>query len=388
MAVINLGSRINIDNKKTIMLPGIKDKKFTIVFNDPYAKKVNRAMLELRKIGLKYDDKTSDEALAAKNGAKVRVIYDTSGSRGTKPAFFDHLRELGGQAQPFISTSKKHWFTTPRLNYHLHRKLVVIDHNTGYIGGFNIGDQYVNQSKKFGHWRDTHLRVEGQSPILMEVRFAMDWNTSTRRTSLPKFELDELKNFIVDRKDFESDNNVAMQIVASGPDNQRYGIRRGYEGIIASAKEYVYIQTPYLIPEDSILESLIIAANSGVDVKIMIPCMPDHPFVYRATEYYAKYLVANGVKVYKYNDGFIHAKTMVSGSNISSVGSANQDFRSYTLNFEVNSFNYNPLLTKELKEIFEKDLEKCTLLTNEYFAKQSSWLKFKQYFSRLLSPIF
>lgn len=340
-----------------------------------------------------YADKLGHRVLAAleqaaKNGAKVRVIYDTSGSRGTKPAFFDHLRELGGQAQPFISTSKKHWFTTPRLNYHLHRKLVVIDHNTGYIGGFNIGDQYVNQSKKFGHWRDTHLRVEGQSPILMEVRFAMDWNTSTRRTSLPKFELDELKNFIVDRKDFESDNNVAMQIVASGPDNQRYGIRRGYEGIIASAKEYVYIQTPYLIPEDSILESLIIAANSGVDVRIMIPCMPDHPFVYRATEYYAKYLVANGVKVYKYNDGFIHAKTMVSDSNISSVGSANQDFRSYTLNFEVNSFNYNPLLTKELKEIFEKDLEKCTLLTNEYFAKQSSWLKFKQYFSRLLSPIF
>lgn len=340
-----------------------------------------------------YADKLGHRVLAAleqaaKNGAKVRVIYDTSGSRGTKPTFFDHLRELGGQAQPFISTSKKHWFTTPRLNYHLHRKLVVIDHNTGYIGGFNIGDQYVNQSKKFGHWRDTHLRVEGQSPILMEVRFAMDWNTSTRRTSLPKFELDELKNFIVDRKDFESDNNVAMQIVASGPDNQHYGIRRGYEGIIASAKEYVYIQTPYLIPEDSILESLIIAANSGVDVKIMIPCMPDHPFVYRATEYYAKYLVAHGVKVYKYNDGFIHAKTMVSDSNISSVGSANQDFRSYTLNFEVNSFNYNPLLTKELKEIFEKDLEKCTLLTNEYFAKQSSWLKFKQYFSRLLSPIF
>lgn len=340
-----------------------------------------------------YADKLGHRVLAAleqaaKNGAKVRVIYDTSGSRGTKPAFFDHLRELGGQAQPFISTSKKHWFTTPRINYHLHRKLVVIDHNTGYIGGFNIGDQYVNQSKKFGHWRDTHLRVEGQSPILMEVRFAMDWNTSTRRTSLPKFELDELKNFIVDRKDIESDNNVAMQIVASGPDNQRYGIRRGYEGIIASAKEYVYIQTPYLIPEDSILESLIIAANSGVDVRIMIPCMPDHPFVYRATEYYAKYLVAHGVKVYKYNDGFIHAKTMVSDSNISSVGSANQDFRSYTLNFEVNSFNYNPLLTKELKEIFEKDLEKCTLLTNEYFAKQSSWLKFKQYFSRLLSPIF
>lgn len=325
---------------------------------------------------------------AASNGAKVRVIYDTSGSRGTKPSFFDHLRELGGEAQPFISTSKKHWFTTPRLNYHLHRKLVIIDHHIGYIGGFNIGDQYVNQSPKFGHWRDTHLRVTGQSTIMMEVRFAMDWNTSVRRTNLPKFELSELRKFNIDRKDMDDDQNVAMQIVSSGPDNQHYGIRRGYEGIIAGAKKYIYIQTPYLIPEESILEALIIAANSGVDVRIMIPCMPDHPFVYRATEYYAKYLVAHNVKVYKYNDGFIHAKTMISGSNISSVGSANQDFRSYTLNFEVNSFNYNPVLTKELKEIFEKDLDKCTLLTNEYFAKQSSWLKFKQYFSRLLSPIF
>lgn len=164
---------------------------------------------------------------AAANGAKARVIYDTSGSRGTKPSFFDHLRELGGEAQPFISTSKKHWFTTPRLNYHLHRKLVIIDHHIGYIGGFNIGDQYVNKSPKFGHWRDTHLRVIGQSPILMEVRFAMDWNTSIRRTNLPKFELKALKPFTVNRKDINDNKNVAMQIVSSGPDNQHYGIRRG-----------------------------------------------------------------------------------------------------------------------------------------------------------------
>lgn len=345
--------------------------EFYTFYNDNLGRRVLRALEE-----------------AAAKGVKVRVIYDVSGSRGTKPAFFNHLRELGGEAQPFISTSKKHWFTTPRLNYHLHRKLIVIDHHIGYIGGFNIGDQYVNQSKKFGHWRDTHLRVVGQSPILMEIRFAMDWNTSIRRTALPKFDLSELHAFTVERKDLDDDDNVAMQIVSSGPDNQHYGIRRGYEGIIAGAKNYIYIQTPYLIPEESILEALIIAANSGVDVRIMIPCMPDHPFVYRATEYYAKYLVAHGVKIYKYNDGFIHAKTMVSGSNISSVGSANQDFRSYTLNFEVNAFNYNPQLTQELKQIFEKDLASCSLLTNEYFNQQSKWLKFKQYFSRLLAPIF
>ncbi|WP_251716212.1 cardiolipin synthase [Lactobacillus agrestimuris] len=337
-----------------------------------------------------YDDELGNRVLkalegAAKRGVKVRVIYDASGSRGTKPRFFDNLRKLGGQAQPFISTSKKYWFTTPRLNYHLHRKLVIIDHEIGYIGGFNIGDQYVDKSEKFGHWRDTHMRVVGQAPTMMEVRFAMDWNTSSRKSHLPKYEVDWLKDFKL--KPATSESQVAMQIVSSGPDSQDFAIRRGYEGIIAGARKYVYIQTPYLIPEPPVLEALIIAAKSGVDVRIMVPDMADHAFVYRATEYYAKYLTANGVKVYKYDNGFIHAKTIVSGSNISSVGSANQDFRSYSLNFEVNAFNYSPELTAKLKAIFEEDLKKSTLMTNEYFDNQSKWRKFKQYFSRLLSPI-
>lgn len=220
---------------------------------------------------------------------------------------------------------------------------------------------------------------------MMEIRFAMDWNTSCRRSRLPKYNLKHLDKLKLKRP--TSEDQVAMQIVASGPDSQNFAIRRGYEGIIASARKYVYIQSPYLIPEPSILEALIVSAKSGVDVRIMIPCMADHPFVYRATEYYATYLTANGIKVYKYNNGFIHAKTMVSGSNICSVGSANQDYRSYMLNFEVNSFNYSPKLAEKLKKIFKDDLQQSTLLTNQYFDEQSHWRKFKQYFSRLLSPI-
>lgn len=323
---------------------------------------------------------------AAKRGVKVRVLYDASGSHGTKPKFFAPLEAVGGQAQAFISSSSK-WYTSPRLNYHLHRKLVIIDHKIGYIGGFNIGDQYLGESPKFGYWRDTHLRVVGQASVIMEVRFAMDWNTTCRRTHKPRIELESvLKDFDIVKPDDPSD--VPMQIVSSGPDNQEYAIRRGYEGIIATARKYVYIQSPYLIPDDSILEALIIAAKSGVDVRIMVPCMPDHPFVYRMTEYYAKYLVQNGVKVYRYDNGFLHAKTIVSGLNIASVGSANQDYRSYKLNFEVNAFTYSPELSAELKQIFEEDLKKCTPMTEEYFNNQSQWLKFKQQFSRLLSPLF
>lgn len=322
---------------------------------------------------------------AAKRGVTVKVLYDLSGSRGTTYRFFAHLEELGGDAQPFNSKSNKR-ITTPRLNYHLHRKIVVIDQQIGYIGGFNIGDQYLGTVPKFGYWRDTHLRIVGQAAMMLMVRFGMDWNTTCRKTDKQRIDLTApFKNFKVEQLTDEED--VAMQIVSSGPDNDNFAIRRGYESIISSARKYVYIQTPYLIPGEPILESLVIAARSGIDVRIMIPCMPDHPFVYRATEYYAKYLVNNGVKVYKYDNGFIHAKTMVSGNNLASVGSANQDYRSYRLNFEANAFAYSEQLTAELKAAFERDMEKSTLLTPEYFAKQSNWRKFRQYFSRLLSPI-
>lgn len=280
---------------------------------------------------------------------------------------------------------------TPRMNYHLHRKLVIIDHQLGYIGGFNIGDQYLGLSPKFGYWRDSHIRVHGQAAQMMELRFAMDWNTSCRRSRLPRFDLSPyLQQFTIQRptdEEIKAQHLVSMQIVSSGPDNQRFAIRRGYENLISRATKYVYIQTPYLIPEPSVLEALTIAAHSGVDVRVMIPSMPDHPFVYRATEYYAKYLVNNGVKVYKYDNGFIHAKTMVADGTLSSVGSANMDYRSFSLNFEVNAFMYNQDIAEKLREAFENDLTKSTRLTPEYFDQQTKWRKFKQYFSRLLSPI-
>ena len=323
---------------------------------------------------------------AAKRGVKVKVLYDLSGSRGTTYKFFSHLEELGGEAQPFNSKANKR-ITTPRLNYHLHRKIVAIDGKLGYIGGFNIGDQYLGEDPKFGYWRDTHLRVAGQAVIALTARFGMDWNTTCRKTKKERVDLDKLMADLEIERPSDPGQDVAMQIVSSGPDNDNFAIRRAYESIISSARQYVYIQTPYLIPGEPILESLIIAARSGIDVRVMIPCMPDHPFVYRATEYYAKYLVNNKVKVYKYNNGFIHAKTMVSGNNLASVGSANQDYRSYRLNFEVNAFTYNEELTAQLKQIFENDIQDSTLLTPEYFDQQSNWRKFKQYFSRLLSPV-
>ena len=178
-----------------------------------------------------------------------------------------------------------------------------------------------------------------------------------------------------------------MQIITSGPDTDIQQIKMGYLRLINSAHRKLWIQSPYLIPDDSILDALKLAARSGVDVRIMIPCKPDHAFVYRATEYYAKYLSKYGIKIYKYKNGFLHAKTVIVDDKMCSIGSANFDFRSFKLNFEVNAFIFDKYETNKLSEIFKNDMNNSCLFTYEMFKQQSVWIKFKQSISRLLSPI-
>ena len=178
-----------------------------------------------------------------------------------------------------------------------------------------------------------------------------------------------------------------MQIVSDGPETETQILKGGFVKMILAAEKSIWIQTPYLIPDDSMMNALEIAIHSGVDVRIMIPCMPDHPFIYRATQHYANYLHRRGAKIYIYENGFLHAKTVMMDDTICSFGTTNQDIRSYALNFEVNAFVYDQEVTAQLKTIFEEDMLQSTLLTDEMLAKQSYWLRFKQNFSRLLSPI-
>ncbi len=316
----------------------------------------------------------------AAEGVEVRVLYDSWGSMGVKPSFYANLRELGGYATPFLMTRSN--IFDFRINYRDHRKIVVIDGQTAYIGGFNIGDQYLGRSPKFGPWRDTHLRVVGGGVYGMERQFIGDWNASVqKKTSIikhyhPYFPPIKVKN-----------GNTALQTVSSGPEGELEKIKMGYLRLINVATDHIWIQTPYLIPDDSILDALQVAAHAGIDVRIMIPYKPDHPFVYRATQYYARALANQGVTIYTYQKGFLHAKTMMVDGRIASVGSANLDFRSFKLNFEINAFMYDSQLTDQLEEIYVNDIRNCRVMTPERFADQSHWLKFKQRFSRLLSPI-
>ena len=181
--------------------------------------------------------------------------------------------------------------------------------------------------------------------------------------------------------------DVTLQIVSDGPNRDEQVLKGGFIKMLLGAEKRVWIQSPYLIPDDPMITALVLAVKSGIDVRVMIPCMPDHPFIYRATQYYANYLQKRGVKIYIYNNGFIHAKTMIMDDTISSFGTTNQDIRSYELNFEVSAFAYNRKVNAELASIFEEDMKQSTLLTTDMIKKQSRWLRFKQNFSRLLSPI-
>lgn len=313
----------------------------------------------------------------AKEGVKVRLLYDELGSRKLTKGFFKAFREAGGEAEAFFPSKLR--FINLRLNYRNHRKLVIIDGDIGYVGGFNVGDEYLGLNSRFGYWRDTHLRIQGEAVYAMQVRFILDWNQASHH-----YDITYEPNLF---PKINSPGNVGIQIVTSGPDSRYEHIKNGYIKMISSAKKSIYIQTPYFIPDASLLDALRIAALSGVKVHLMIPDKPDHPFVYWATLSNIGEMLNIGANVYLYNNGFIHAKTIIIDEMIASVGTANIDVRSFKLNFEVNAFLYDEQLAKQLTHIFHQDMEVSSQLTMKQYLERSRWIKFKESISRLLSPI-
>lgn len=311
----------------------------------------------------------------AQSGVEVRMLYDDMGSRSLSKKFIRQLEAAGVKVDAFFPPLIPK--VNMKINFRNHRKLAIIDGEIGYIGGFNIGDEYLGRDHKFGYWRDTHLRIKGNAVKDMQNRFILDWNQASRNI----IEYDT--RYYVGG----SHGDVGVQIVSSGPDSEWEQIKYGYIKMILTAKEYVYIQTPYFIPDESLMDALRIAALSGVKIKLMIPNKPDHPFVYWATLSYAGELLQENAEVFMYQNGFLHAKTIVVDGKIASVGTANIDVRSFRLNFEVNAFLYNTKFAEKLVDIFEKDITYSTQMTQKLYEKRSLGIKFKESISRLLSPI-
>ncbi len=311
----------------------------------------------------------------AKNGVRVRVIYDAVGSWTLSTEYITEMQQNGIEVKPFLPVVLP--FINNKLNYRDHRKIIVIDGRVGFLGGLNIGDEYLGYHPKLGKWRDTHLRLAGTSVYFLQIIFLLDWEFVSGQI------LTELGFF----PETDITDEKIIQIAASGPDSDWEAIRQSYFALVNSAQKSIKITTPYLIPDEGILLALKTAALSGVDIKIILPGIPDKKIVFWASQSYFEELMESGIEIYLYQPGFIHAKIISVDGEVASIGSANLDMRSFQLNFEVNAMIYDRQLVQKIDADFAIDLGHCAKVDIVEFAQRPLASKIGQSAARLLSPI-
>jgi cardiolipin synthase len=314
----------------------------------------------------------------AAQGVEVRLLFDAMGCRSVNHKIWKKLRKDGIMTAEFFPAFLRRFHL--RINYRNHRKIVVIDNKIAYVGGFNIGKEYIGLDKRFGYWRDTHLRIQGGAIMGLQLRFILDWNYASRENlfSHERYLSEPPKG----SRDF-----AQVQVISSGPDNSIEQIRDNYARLISRAQKSIYIQTPYFIPDETILNALLIAVRSGIEVNIMIPCKPDHPFVYWATYSYIGDMIMAGAKCYTYQNGFLHSKGIVVDSRVLCYGTANMDIRSYMLNFEVNAVIYDDKLARQMEAIFIEDVKCCKQVTRDSYTQRHWFTRMREQICRLLSPL-
>ena len=313
----------------------------------------------------------------AAQGVEIKILYDAMGCRSVHKKMWKELERSGIDTAVFFPALLGPLHL--RVNYRNHRKIAIIDGTIGYVGGFNIGKEYIGLDPKFGHWRDTHLRIRGSAVTALAIRYIQDWDYAARENLFSRPE------YLVYPE--EACGDTQIQIISSGPDSSLQVIRDNYLRLIHKAKKRIFVQTPYFIPDESILTALKMAVLSGVEVNLMIPCKPDHPFVYWATYSYMGELVMAGANCYTYDNGFLHVKGVSIDGEACCFGTANMDIRSFSLNFEVNAMIYDEETAREMARIFREDLKLCTRITKDMYQGRSLWIRFKEQICRLLSPV-
>ena len=333
------------------------------------------------------DDKTGKDLMKllcqkAREGVDVKLIYDSIGSRKAPRRFFKKLEKAGGEVGEFFPPFMHIRLLNLKLNYRNHRKVVVIDGKIGYTGGINIRDDHMGYDKKLRPWRDTHIRIEGAGVYALQNIFLDDWRYCKNDSTPPKL---YLENGYFPSPSIRG--NATIQLVTSGPDSQVQKIKETFVKMILNAKERVYIQTPYFIPDDVFFSALRIAVKSGIDVRLMVPSIPDKRTVYLATLSYLKEMSELGIKIYLYK-GFLHSKTILVDKNKLSIGTCNTDNRSFGLNFEDTMIIYSQELNAEYEKIFAEDIKNSQEVDLAYFKKKRWLTKILQAVMRLLSSLF
>lgn len=335
----------------------------------------------------------------AQSGVEVKLLYDDVGSFLTPNGFFHRLTKAGGQVQAFFPVK---WRLPLSINFRNHRKITVIDGKIGYMGGVNIGDEYANCSanKKKPLWRDTHIRVAGSTVMELHSIFLVDWFTTPAWHTRLKRPEDITRLFSGETIQFlqqqlsasrqrisHQPEGIPTQIITAGPDDLRSTeIEAALIRMILSARDYVYIQTPYFTPSQQFYNALKIAAQSGVDVRVMVPDRWDKFYVKVAAYQFIREMLGFGVRFYHYN-GFIHSKTMVCDDKISTIGSTNIDTRSFDLHFEVNGIFYDQDMARQCKAIFQEDMHNSRQADLEWFNTRPLPRRILWAFFKMFSPL-
>lgn len=312
----------------------------------------------------------------AKQGVTVRLLYDGVGSWRISNRFLNDLRDAGVEVVEFGPVRLP--FLNSKFNFRNHRKIIVIDGLVGFVGGLNIGDEYLGKSESFGFWRDTHLLIRGEAVRSLQLIFLQDWYYMTKESFLTPDYLSPV---------LEENLHGGVQLIAGGPDNEWSVLKNIFFSMISSAKESVWIASPYFIPDEDIFSAIKVAALSGLDVRLLVPNKPDKRIVFHASRSYFPELLDAGVKVYEYQKGFMHSKMIIVDGELASIGTSNMDMRSFHLNFEVNAFLYRTRSTEKLVTEFMNDIKDSKEIDISTFKQRHLGLRLLESTSRLLSPL-
>jgi cardiolipin synthase len=312
----------------------------------------------------------------AQEGVKIRFLYDAVGSWQLSKKYIHELKNAGIEIVTFGPVKLP--FLNNKFNFRNHRKIIVIDGTVGFVGGLNIGDEYLGRVKEIGFWRDTHLMLRGEAVRSLQLIFLQDWYYMTNHSFLTAEYLSP---------QFDDQDHGGVQLIAGGPDREWSVIKNIFFSMIASAKNTVWIASPYFIPDEDIFSALKVAALSGIDVRLLVPNRPDKRIVFHASRSYFPELLEAGVKVYEYSRGFMHSKIIIVDHELASIGTSNMDMRSFHLNFEVNAFLYRTGSTQKLVDEYINDLQFSKQLDLESFGKRHIGLRLLESTSRLLSPL-
>lgn len=311
-----------------------------------------------------------------RQGVDVRILYDDVGSIATLPRHYDRfLASLGIRAvrfNRFVPTLNTY------LNYRNHRKMTIIDGNISYMGGINLADEYINRKVRFGYWKDTGVMLRGEGTVNMTSLFLQMWEYVTGEPVPP------LNAYLPTIK-MPSDGYV--QPFADSPLDELNVGESTYMQIIYSARDYVYITTPYLVLDNEMITALTTAAQSGVDVRILTPGIPDKKQVYLLTRSYYQQLHRAGVKIYEYRPGFLHAKSIVSDDSVAVVGTINMDFRSFFLHFECATCFYGGSVVTDVKRDILETINQCRLIDDAWLRKVSWFRSIEASILRLFAPM-